>query len=549
MKKSKLITIIAAVLVVITLFAVLSSCRVKTYSIKSYINSHEKYESSNTVFSKAEEIGELKNASLNHYVSDIFHFVSYENNNYAKHMIYNPISNKVVATYTESAETDFEINLYRNYYIGQSYYTVIKSSYSVNEDGARDSDFPTTQTTELCSRDAEKIASAQSTAGVKNIADMIYFDGKLYGVESSKKDNVKIELLFEYSPLSDLPSSLEKHGKYYYEFNSDSFSVYNNKLELLSNFTLPKFAEEYNYGVLENGNVLIQYLYVADDNADDYSLIYEDGNNLVKFYLKTLIVNYRSGNTKEIKCDYLFDNIDNLNENSNAHFKNPIIAEAFAIENKRPSAECSVFIDNKGNVIRLEDYKGLAISSIVPVAENRWKLTVENGKSYLLDKRGALIGDITNASTSYSDKFLVVKGISDSSSPGKIYDYSLNEIFDASSLTYYQYIGSSIICTNSAGEYLLYSGADSAKTIVAKDSDTRFLETLIHKFYVLYTGTAYELYNSNGEMLISSNYKSYITERPFDVVSNNGSYVLLSANREVFKNGEISYETVYYIIK
>ena len=118
-------------------------------------------------------------------------------------------------------------------------------------------------------------------------------------------------------------------------------------------------------------------------------------------------------------------------------------------------------------------------------------------------------------------------------------------------------MGSSVIYkNNSTGEYFIYSGEDSVKTLIPKDSDARFVEIIGGNFCVLYTGSAYELYNANGEKLITVNtaydMSSNITAHPFKVVLNGGSYVLLSVERVVGHpkfESEVTYETVYFVIK
>ncbi len=74
-------------------------------------------------------------------------------------------------------------------------------------------------------------------------------------------------------------------------------------------------AEHFSWGVLENGNIAMQYILMVNDNEDDFDFSYVQSGKNTKYEVITQILKVKSNSVKEVDIDYIFDN-DLFNHNT-----------------------------------------------------------------------------------------------------------------------------------------------------------------------------------------------------------------------------------------
>ena len=555
MKRSKFLAVIAVVMLMSTLFTACSvGGAVKTMDIDDAIDSKATYKG-DTVPTKMEIVSSLTDADYVRYSGDLMYFTSEKDEgtkSYEQHIIYNAKTNQIVATLTETATTDLTVTLGYNYTEEYGYYTVTTQSWKLKENEAKEPNSDT-YTTDLYTQTAAKVATVNYTTTASTVADLVKFDNKFYRADVTGA----LTVAFQFSPLAKVPSDIRKYEDYYYtvsEGDAYSIVVYDEKFEFVSRYTLPGYVDDddVELGILENGDILVQYSYELDENAVEYTYIDAD-EGFTKYNLVTLIVNYKNGKAKEIECNCVFEDIETLDKEYLAEAGlssdlTVIIEEIFLIENQRVSSNSYVgTIDNNGKITVIDGINGSMASSVYMVAADRWSVYADDEHRYLIDGDGELIGDVTEAS--FYGNYLYADG--------RMYDLSLNMIFDATAnkLTQKAIIGNSIMYTNKDGEYVLYTGGNTTTTIINKDAiengKKEYLGTIGYSGCFMVKDSSDEsdtkivIYNSTGTVLktISTKDISYNGKDTFSYITGDSKdgYIIVSA-----LNSE--YKIVYYRI-
>ncbi len=524
MKKTKLTAILALALSALLLF---SACGSAGTPVKNLLIPDQAYTDNDPSLTEITTIADLKGTTYVTQSNELYYFTTTAAsgiNVYEKHIVYNVKTNTVVLTLTESATTNIKLSLHTLYlHYGDdkgmsSYIEVTTTSWKLNEAEVkigRDSVAVT-----LYNSNGTSFASANRSTDAIALVDLLYFDGKCYRLG---EDDIFTHA-FDYSPLAEIPDVSEKHGDYYYEFEDEYVKVYDATLQFVSAYYLPEYADVLSGGVLEDGNVFLQYVYQSADDSAEYTFITEDeiefsfgGSNgtleaLVKYNLVTVLVNAKDGSAKTLECNYLIDYTLNAADMSEAYAarlalntkKMPVIAYGQLIENKRLSSERLLILKKDGVPTEIADINGSKVISFSYVANNRWEIECDD-RSYLINEKGEVLGDVTNARSFgnylYAD--------------GKVYNYDLAVVFDYANagLTLYSAMDNALILQNADSEYLLYTGGEAATTIISKTAKL-MLADVQDNFYVLLNTEApedvkYDIYNDQGVKLLSIKLADY----------------------------------------
>ena len=140
--------------------------------------------------------------------------------------------------------------------------------------------------------------------------------------------------------------------------------VYDDEFNLYGKATLPTYKSEISalskcFFPLSNGNVLVQYLYVADQYGDEYDVIL-DGN---KYFVKQQIYNAAENSIEDVRLDYVVticSDASSLESQARYQVKDKVhnICYGYKIEEKRISfteAEKAIFsMTNDGEIMVFE---------------------------------------------------------------------------------------------------------------------------------------------------------------------------------------------------
>ena len=559
MKRIKLISFLSLALM---LSMLLSSCSLFSPSLKlkNLFDGKATPEKIDRTFEGSEVISDLTSASCQETEKVLFYFTSSTEGqpSYKKHTVYNIERNKVVFSATENANTRIEVDLNSFYYTDtENYFTVKTTTWKLDADNKKIGSDVTN--TALFDKTGKEIADAQGSLGTSVMVDLLLFDNKFYRVTGEGS----FEFAFEQSALAKTPQINTKGSDYYYAVEDDQgaafVAVYDLSLSFVSKYKLPAYADLTSWVILENGDIFVQYIYPVEDLAKDFTFVSDEPIKITtpsngvyelealrKYVMTTEVIDAKKGKADEVKCDYFIDDAENLTlyaeyaTTMGINLKKiPVYAAAYEIKNDRLSTtENSYFlatITNKGQVKTVAPLNGEQIEYFGLISEDRWAVNTTDA-TYLVNGKGEVIGDVSNAKR--VGDFLYANG--------KIYSLDLQVIFDyeAKNLIYKSRIGNSLLFTNTEGEVFLYTGSDSAKKIIEKDSDLVLDRISSNYFTVIDSsnskGDKYYFYNDRGEKILTIEDNDYISgSNYFSTVSSNDDAALIQS-----KNSEG--KVVYY---
>ncbi len=350
-------------------------------------------------------------------------------------------------------------------------------------------------------------------ASIWSAADLFSIQYKVYRVS----EDGSASFAFDWSDLIEEPSILlEKAGDYYVDYNieKEAVFVYNSNMELSATYIAPMYGEDFieNFGevifnanVLSNGNVLIQYMVHQDAMAQKYTFLMMGE----KYNLYSVLLEAKSGKTKKLQLNYLIDSVEYDNSPiycMGVSEKIENVAIGYAIEDQRinhnATAAKILALTNNGHITGVLEAPVIGATfegGFEMVGKNRWELYTVDGRTFMLDENGVILGENFTVDDSNADVFV---------SNERVYDWNLNLKADFQRDAEEVYVMEhGVLCQTQKGEIKLYFD-DEIKTFAtesqAKDGK-RTLEYLSRGAYMIIdtTGTdaKYEIYNSQGVRL------------------------------------------------
>ena len=517
MKRSKLLTLTALILTMLILLTACGNPKKPDIKLSKLLADDATPTDAQAPFTTLKEIAELSGLLLvtdevsSAVTGTLARFVSEDGlTNY----VYNISTGTVVWSGTDNETQSMSVTLGKGYTESNSVsYFVVK---------ATDAKTQKVTATTLFSQNGEMLATATGSRTVVRLSDLLIFDEKAYRCD----ENETISYAFDLPAFSSIPSYLYKKGDTYYETEDTYVTAYDGNLERIGTYHLPIHLEN-DGGVLcliplENGNIFVQYAYSADPYSDNYTFIAEDE----KIILITQIVNIKKETAKTIDCNYLIAEAVNmaqeLDEDDGLNAKKyPVLGAGYRIENKKLSAECIVNINNKGDISELSLLNGQQIESIQLIAQNRWIVDTATN-SYLVNEDGKILGDVTSAIRNGS-YFRINE---------KIYDSSLNLLYDYSQVTFVQTVGNAFLLKDNDGRYLLYTGG--TEPIVLTDGEPENLR-FGYRYLMIQKDGVWTVYNEAGTAIGTINGE---VQNRYANTSNSEAFLLEVTNAEG--------KTVYY---
>ena len=535
MKKMRVAAVLALALAGVMLLSSCATMGGKDAFVK-LLDPEAAYEEQTVTYATSAKVDALTGKSYREARGDLVYFtdtVEKDGVSYTQHVVYNLKTNNVVRTVEDTATSKANVTLDYAHLDGEmyAYFLVTAAGWEVDGDGNMKGRY--TVRTELYDCTGTYVAgvadndafngyfNADHVTTPDYVADMLYFNGILYRFGEDGKLNRAIE----YGTFVDVPYILDYNDEYYVAYESDieTFVFYNKQMEQVATYALPGFeVENLSSGLLRNGKLLLQYWYELEEDAKDYTFVYEkhvsiNGSTgshstykLAKYQLVTLLVDAKSGKAKEIKCDYLIDGLQgsqhDQGENSPLVLKDiEAFGEGYKIVDGRVSEiDLLLTFDKNGKASELI-YNGESVWDVRLVSDSRVLVQTEL-HDYLLDREGALIGRVDNAE--WFGSYLL--------SGNKVYDYDLTVKLDLFDRNYavYDMTAEYLLLENAGGDVLLYTGdsdpvkiEDDGLELVDYEDDYYLVEKEIAE-----GDNELFVYNAKGVKIASFNYKGEIDE-------------------------------------
>lgn len=499
--------------------------------------------------------GELQ-GNYHYYIDDLIVFIdANESDGLKTTTVYNVATNETIWTGADSesksggknVEITYSVEL-ESMHIGEE---TVELAYITKEtatvgDGDVDFEYDITVITEakdeiVTLEDADKDKIIESSW---QEADLLCIGDKVYRIS----EDGKATFAFDWNDLREVPNSLEKAGDYYVYCGDREVYIYDANLNMTAAYRAPLYSEEFgsdsmdessidslcNMSVLSNGNVLVQYIVRQDDYAKKYTFLVEGQ----KYNLYSVLVQAENGKIKDLSLDYLIQttapgyivSVLGLSE------KIENLGIGFAIEDQRinmdENAVKLLSINNKGKVVGVVQdpvpnaYFG---GYFMAVAKNRWEVYTADGRSFLLNEKGDVIGEISG-STKQNDSVLLAGK--------KVYDWSLNLKVDLADedAERIEIMQNSVVFHTDKDEVKLFvkgemktlisqTQADSGKYAFAKLSDSVYMITDKSG-----TDPQYKIYNEEGTLLSTITDKVHAPRVIVD--ASNGALLLVAENTD-----------------
>ena len=434
----------------------------------------------------------------------VYLFTSLENTQ-TKYNVYNFKNNKIVFGATMDT-LDTEVKLYPS------------SLFSVRNSG----------TVKLYDADGNLLTESDAATEIFSDRDTV-----VVGRKAFRAKNGTVTERFELSELGGVvPHTTTVTEKYRYDVGSSAVAVYNGKYELVGYFDIPEYVgDDANVNILNNGNLLVQYLVPLPSDAQDYDVVEgvsaegeSSESRIDKYDLVTVLYNVETGETRSINTNLMFYFVSNKNLiDGDSRLEITDDVENIAVvaeidENKRLDTSGAVKFVVIDNELNAEAY----INDIFPtcagfervLSGDRYVVYDRLGSIYIIDKSGIIIGDIS-AAEAITDSFIIGKT--------SIYDLDLKKLYDfAGEGKKYEFStdGSAIFSRETDGvkEYFVYTlenGMQSLGSNVAVTSVNGDIYCVRN-----FDDESYSYYNEKGNLVIKTDYPLYQTE-----ATPNGEYL------------------------
>ena len=339
--------------------------------------------------------------------------------------------------------------------------------------------------TSLYQADGKLLKTAESETEQplpSNILDLLVFEDLVYRANG--------ETLSEVSSVNAFANHVsefeEKMGDRYYDFGDSSFSVYDSNGAFYDIYVYEK-AEQTQYYLLENGNVLIQQQRPLPDDASKYDY----SKDSEKLQLKTYLWQAEKKAAKEISFDYLIGDIypitqdvrDAAPEEIGLTLANQVLNIACIAPIKDNMLQTSVWVlmDSNGSVTcnLSKQYKGLD-DIPYPAADGVYYYKTRGGQTFYIDGEGNLLRDMSTVDFVHGQYIVAGK---------KLYDANYNLLFDYGKEGYKLKIVYETCAILSKGtDYIRFNGTDRSNMSEIRATDS-----------VAFENEYYAVTASNGE--------------------------------------------------
>ena len=395
---------------------------------------------------------------------------------------------------------------------------------------------------------AQALDTSEISSDVKVVADYIMFD---YVAYTSDKDG-KLTKAFDIPEYMDLDLIFYYNDVYFYYGDKKGIYVYDREFNRVSAWFNPDYGDdslledEIGLNIFNNGDILVQYMIVLDEDAAKYDITKVKNDITFKLDLVSTLISVDNGKAKDIELDYIVERVDcncdlyDEDEEDNEFtqdFEN--IAYIYPIVNGKvlssPADRDVVLMNNKAKItksLKVVDYQVAEVPT--KISDGRYAVKTLDGGMVIIDEKGKVLHSVNNFELGdiVGDYFVGERAI---------YDMDLNVAYDLSvkNVKVVYVIGDTVFIKKGTDkEYSIISLCDGEeKTVYTHTKDTKKEFEFGNDFY--YTIDAdgnYEYFNEKGQSLVK------ITEEHtvFANSSEHGTIVFVTADPLNIK---------YYVIK
>lgn len=422
------------------------------------------------------------------------------------HRVYDLASDRAVYTFTDTAT--LAVTNVRLYSVGLSYvFTVAKT----------DTTDPLTPvvTTELYSVVGTLLDSVDGDVALTVAADLVQLDEKCYRVAEGGDTTVQFTSTGLGTPMGALGIT-ETAGGYYHAAGGDSITIYDDTMTPTAYWKAPSYAGGVNFFVLNGGNVLIQYETDAAEDAKFYT--YLDGSGAKK-NLTTLLLKAKKGKVSKLMSDFVFLNVlrrDSQNEAGRTMRATLVekvtnVAYAAKIQNRRVDTsvagiDCYLLSDSgrvRGTLNATLTGQGMAPAT--KVADDRYRVDLENGQSMLVTTNGEVLSDISGVND-VTPSFLVTDS--------KVYNYQMNAIYDLkeNKMEVIRAYDAALVLKKIDSDEWHLMAANGQVTYLAGTTNDKTLSSAANGRYFILRNNSdgkYEYYNEAGALLFTTDLVLY----------------------------------------
>lgn len=450
--------------------------------------------------------------------------------------ILNLQNGEIVRTLEEKKTRDYDITLVR----GVPTFAVAKTVTKKIESGA-DPDDAIEKTYYLYDINGDKVFSStmhQPAFPVKFSDDTFIYNYVAYKIADNgeiTEDAVIPEYLMPYEYLE-----VAAGGDYYALAYSGKTVFLNKSFEPVYTFLHPSniYDGKTNMHVLNNGNLLFQYMVALPEDASSYDFYGAEGSTFEgKFEFHSLLINPKDGKETTLEIDGYVKEVMTEDEERSRDgnqlvegFENiarivPIIDKTFPSNYNHAYV---AFLTNSGKLEKIELVEDQGINLPVMVAEDVYYLETRNGGAVILNAKGEVTKTLTNTELSYEGNYFI--------GSRAIYDTKMEQVFDLIGNDAYVIgaISDSVFVrqTTDDGYKVIMLRGGEQKTIYTYDEDDKADERAV---FELYDEFGYSItdpdtdkinyYNAAGDLIDS-------VDTALEVYSNDDVIILLGEHED-----------------
>lgn len=374
--------------------------------------------------------------------------------------------------------------------------------------------------------------------------DLIFFNDHCYRVTEDGIVDV-----FAFHTLRQIPNLDYKHGDYYYELGNETVHIYDKNLNVVSQYMFPSYAENTFAGVLESGDVFIQYQILCDDYSQSYTYIDEKGD---KYRVTSLLINRKTDEREGVELRFIVEGLSsatsrkNDSEDSFINGKVKNLGYVYYIENERLDtslkARSLVSLNNEMTVEGNID--GYVPGKVVYIAEaaamNRWLLVNDNGQIFLLNEKGKILGEVTGVDENGMGSFGLIAG-------NKIFNWNLEVVCDLTEYAAvdYRIVGESVVFNTADAKTMAFVNGE-VTTLIA-EGEEKEIHYLDEVGFLLKDAAGFHIYNGRAEQVLTHSSTESIAKVNVDLATEDGAIVSVQTSLVVEDVPQLT--TLYFLVK
>ncbi len=358
--------------------------------------------------------------------------------------------------------------------------------------------------------------------------DTFIFDYATYIVAEDGKVTKGIDIP-EYLMIDDCT---DYNDKYYYiidniagpEFDgANTVTVYDTSFNHVLTYTLPSYATSGSIFTLNNGDLLVQYRYLVDEDEEDFDITVA---SLGKLNIETLLISVENGKQKDVKADYVIEEVVTNNQlNRGGEADNKAYTEDFdniaiisAINEKQIDESNNntdiVFMSNKGKVgASLKMIDAQLPNPAVKIGDGVYGVTTEYGIA-IVDADGKLIKSINTYNLDFVGAYLV--------GDRAIYNLKLEQVYNLkeNEAEVIGSIGDTIFVKEENDDgFTVISFCDGEQNTILTHENEKLTNSVIEikedlGYYTIFDPNSkmFEYFNAKGESIFTSSSEVVLTE-------------------------------------